>query len=185
MQLWNHIKIAVLLGALLAPLVSTYIWYEKTEYRVKKKIKHQIIAGIDKEELVPLTFHVNDTLNQLEWKHSKEFKFQGEMYDIVERSFHQSKDSLTYWCWWDYEETALNKQLHKLVQLAMGQNPEKQQRTDHLIQFYKQLYNQANPHFNFNLFSLESSNYPEIRVHYQNRFLQKQVPPPRFYSHIS
>lgn len=78
------------------------------KYSTGKALKKTIIANADRSLFIPLTFHINDTLQLLDWHHAFEFRFEGSMFDIVER--HYSGDSVKYICWWDHEETALYKQ---------------------------------------------------------------------------
>lgn len=104
------------------------------KYRIRKEVKRQIIAGIDKNELVLLTFSRAAINTDLRWEHAREFEYRGEMYDIVETN--ETGDSISYWCWWDHRETALNKSLDKLTQSACGQSPgskEKQQRLQDFV----------------------------------------------------
>ena len=44
-----------------------------------------MIAGIDKKELVFFEFSHTENQQKLKWKHSKEFEFNGEMYDVVKK----------------------------------------------------------------------------------------------------
>jgi hypothetical protein len=72
--------IALLFLALfiLPPLLSySYLHFQKTA--VKKEIKHRIIEGIGKEDLVLLSFHKNSAEKELRWEHSKEFEYRGIM----------------------------------------------------------------------------------------------------------
>ncbi|MEX2485463.1 MAG: hypothetical protein WED10_12910, partial [Brumimicrobium sp.] len=92
------------------------------KYVVRKSIKHKIIEGIDADMLVHLSFAKADTAMKLDWKHSKEFAYNGEMYDIVERTY--SEDSVKYALWWDNEETQLNKKLNQLASNYMNGSPE-------------------------------------------------------------
>lgn len=105
---------------------------------VKKEIKRKIIAGLDKQELVLLKFSTKETQTLLRWEHAKEFEFKGEMYDVVETKI--TSDSIHYWCWWDFEETALNKKLFELTSLALNNNPQKKETQNQLINFYKSLF---------------------------------------------
>ncbi len=105
---------------------------------VRKEIKRKIIAGIDKNELVLLKFSEKDKQNLLKWEHSKEFEYLGEMYDVVETN--TVGDTTFYWCWWDYEETKLNKQLSKLVHAAWGENPLNRENNKRLFAFFKLLF---------------------------------------------
>lgn len=97
-----------------------------------------MIEGLNREDLVLLKFTESETRSVLIWKHSKEFEFRGQMYDIVEAE-HRG-DSVYYWCWWDHEETRLNKQLNELVAHAMGKNQASKENSRRIIDFLKILY---------------------------------------------
>lgn len=105
---------------------------------MRREVKHQLIAGVDKSELELLQFTTSEADTVLRWKHSKEFEYNGSMYDIVE--FQKEGDTLKYWCWWDYEETVLNKQLSGLLAKAFGKDPQRKERQNTLDQFFKSLY---------------------------------------------
>ena len=113
--------------------------YLKMECKaIKKSIKHKIIAGIDKEELVLLIFNVDEVNQKVKWKHSKEFQYKGEMYDIVEKEI--VGDEIHYWVWWDKEETALNQKLAHLVRQNFAQNPHQNNKNQVINHFFKTLY---------------------------------------------
>ena len=80
---------------------------------LKREIKWKMIAGIDQNELVLLKFSKEEAETKLRWEHSKEFEYDGQMYDIVSKEI--KGDSIYYRCWWDYEEPALNRKLQQLV----------------------------------------------------------------------
>lgn len=128
----------LLLLSLLAPIATTFYVLQHQKKQVKREVKRKIIAGIDKKELVLLKFSNAEKSSKLKWKHSKEFKFNNEMYDVVESL--QVGDTTYFWCWWDYEETALNKQLIQLVSVAWNNNPKNQENQKRLFQFFKSLY---------------------------------------------
>jgi hypothetical protein len=113
-QLFSILLICSLIGPYLG--ISLYLKHEKR--MLKREIKHQIIEGIDKSELVELTFTLADAETKLRWEHSQEFEYNGEMYDVVESKTIDGK--VTYWCWWDNEETSLNKQLNQLLARALN-----------------------------------------------------------------
>lgn len=113
-----------------------YLTLEKKQ--VQKSVKHQIMEGIDKEELIYMAFSKNDIKTKLNWKHSKEFELNGEMYDIVER--RETSDSAFYWVWWDKEETELNRRVRRLAAEIFGQNPDHQEKNQLVQQFYKSLF---------------------------------------------
>lgn len=120
------------------PLASTLSFLHIQRRVIRKRVKHTIIAGIPKEELVLLKFTEEETKSKLKWKHEKEFEFEGNMYDIVE-SIAMDKQ-IWYWCWSDDEETQLNKKLEALLPSALGNDTKNQQKNNLLIQFSKQLF---------------------------------------------
>lgn len=128
---WSGI---LLLSCLSLPFLGIVTVFHFQKSQIRREIKHKIIDGLDPSELARISLHKND-LSQLRWEHSKEFEFEGEMYDVV--STIETKDSITYWCWWDYEETTLNQALkHQLAQ-ALNTNPLRNQATGQLIVLLK------------------------------------------------
>lgn len=99
------------------PLSYTGIYIYKK--KIKREIKWRMIAGLERSELVELKFANAQLDSELRWEHSKEFEYCGQMYDVASKIV--IGDTTTFYCWWDHEETALNKKLKSLVQLAMGQ----------------------------------------------------------------
>src|SRR5690554_5973372 len=115
----KHIPLLFIL-ALTLPFIGVYGWLKFEKAAVRKSVKHRLMEGIPKDELIQFTFALEDTAKVLNWIHSKEFEYQGEMYDIVTRYY--SKDSVKYDLWWDHEETELNKNM-LFEHLAVGINP--------------------------------------------------------------
>lgn len=120
------------------PVVATYCFLHLQKKQIKKEIKWKIIEGIDKEELVLLKFDRTQTHSQLHWKHSKEFEYQGEMYDVVDSGI--VGDTIYYWCWWDHEETELNKMLKEIMMLSPGKHPMNRDSQFRLLQFFNSLF---------------------------------------------
>lgn len=133
----NFISISLLLIIALATLFP-FAYLKMERMAIKKSIKHKIIAGIDKEELVLLVFHKDEVDQQVKWKHSKEFQYKGEMYDIVEKEIIGNE--IHYWVWWDKEETALNQKLANLAQQNFTQNPYQNNKNQVINHFFKTLY---------------------------------------------
>ena len=96
------------------------------------------MRSVDKSQLVRLSFTKTYAESGLRWEHSKEFEWLGEMYDVV--STESKDDSVTYWCWWDKEETALNKQLTDLVANSLGKNKERRRHQEQLVDLLKAAY---------------------------------------------
>lgn len=123
---------------LIAPAVVTYTWIQQRKRAVKKEVKWKMIAGIDKSELVLLKFSKEETTTKLNWKHAKEFEFNYQMYDVVDKI--TTKDSVKYWCWWDFEETKLNQKLSKLLVNVYQNDIPTMEKQSQIIQFYKSLF---------------------------------------------
>jgi len=124
--------------SLAIPFAGTYAWLHFEKRTVKKAIKRKLIAGIDKDELVLLRFSKQDAETKLHWEHSKEFEYNGEMYDVV--TSETCGDSVYYRCWWDHEETRLNKKLARLVEDAFSNHPGRTEKQEQLIDFIKKWY---------------------------------------------
>lgn len=127
-----------ILFCLVVPFAGSYGWLQYEKRKTRKAIKRQMIAGIDKAELVLLKFTTEQEKTALRWEHSKEFEYEGQMYDVVSTTI--VGDTTHYYCWWDHKETKLNKELSVLVTKAMGSNPEQQDKQQQLEHFIKTLY---------------------------------------------
>lgn len=132
-------NIAILLfSCLIVPFLGTYTWLQYQKHQTKEMVKRQILAQVDKKELVTLTFSTAETATELRWEHDGEFEYKGQMYDIVETQING--DSISYICWWDHAETALNIQLQQIVEKTLGNDTQNHQKQDDLTNFYKSLY---------------------------------------------
>jgi hypothetical protein len=162
---------------LVAPLVATFTCLHYQKSLVRKEVKHQMIAGMDKDELVLLKFTKEESQTKLRWEHSKEFEYNSQMYDIAEKEI--KGDTIYYWCWWDHEETRLNRQLDDLVANVLGNNPQKRERQEKLVEFYKKLYWKS---YSDSLALTEqiSINYPIYKENYSSIYHTIPDPPPRF-----
>ncbi len=158
---------------LIAPLASTYLYLKHQKKLVRKEIKWRIIAGIDRSELVFLKFSKEEKLLLLNWKHSKEFEFKGEMYDIVET--HDRDDSTFYWVWWDHEETKLNRQLKEIVAGAFGNKDLNKESRMNLQKFFQTLFFPSSNDRPGYLAFTEIEN----KIHRQNLYANDGFPPPK------
>lgn len=132
----------ILLLSLILPFVGTVSWLNYQKKKVKHHFKQEIIASIEKNELVNFTFTLKEAETKLNWEHSKEFEYNNSMYDIVEAD--TTNNIITYWCWWDSEETELNKKLKKLLANFLGEDTEDKKTKTQFAQFYQSLYHTKN-----------------------------------------
>jgi hypothetical protein len=172
----NRIFGIILFLSLITPVAVTYLYLHYQKNAVRKAVKHQLIEGLDRDELVLLRFSAGEIQTQLRWKHDREFTYRGEMYDIVEREARG--DSLYFWCWWDHEETLLDRQLNDLLRGVNGKDPCQRSSRQQLQQFFLTLYCAELPGS-----SAPAYGKPEPGNHFlfafYNRMLTPPKPPPR------
>ncbi|MCF8302114.1 MAG: hypothetical protein K9I94_02475 [Bacteroidales bacterium] len=162
----------VLIFCFAAPIIATYTWLQYKKSITKKEVKQQLVAGVDKNELILLKFSKNDSQKLLNWKHSKEFEYDDRMYDIVKTELQG--DTAYYWCWLDYKETRLNKELKKLVAHALGNNNQRKETKQQLTNFYKSLYWGPKPIW----FSSHNPATGMVRFAYFESYTSRSFPPP-------
>lgn len=131
----------------------------------------------ERGELVLLSFTRNEAGSLLRWEHDHEFSYQGEMYDVVEKTIRG--DSVFYHCWWDKEETAVNKKLDRLAGNTYGKDPQHNHTQMRLLSFLQW------PYYEFNdpwiqeppaAGNLTAADHP---VYYHSVQLTPPDPPPR------
>ena len=123
------------------PFILTYSYLHHQKKQIKREIKRQIISGLEKRDLVLLKFNAEELETQLKWEHSKEFEFKGEMYDIV--SSEKKNDTTYFYCWWDNDETQLNKTLRELVLGFWGTNNDQKEKQNSLKHYAKNLFHSS------------------------------------------
>lgn len=93
---------------------------------------------IPSNELIKLKFSTSQVHHELRWVHAKEFEHKGEMFDIVYQ-IHEP-DSILYICWWDHEETELNKRVKRLAQIRFQIDPNTGKKTKLISHYIHQKY---------------------------------------------
>lgn len=117
--------------------MTTYVILQFHKKQIQREVKRKIIAGIDREDLVLFKFIEKETQPQLN-SDSKEFKYKGKIYDIVET--HIIGDTTYCWAWGDLEETEIEEQLDKFVSFSLDNNPKNQENQKRLHKFLESLY---------------------------------------------
>lgn len=145
--------------------------------QVRREVKQKMIAGINKDELILLTFQKSELKTKLKWKHRREFQFQGEFYDIVEKRIQG--DSISYWCWWDNEETLLSRKLDHLMALHWSQDKNHKQDKEQIDYFYKSLYFEELPQPKTRFHSALKATDWSYKEVMQSIAFAPHVPPPR------
>ncbi|WP_305983003.1 hypothetical protein [Roseivirga thermotolerans] len=132
----QFISVALLM-CFLAPLGLSYAMLKLKQWKLREDIEHQILLGVDKGELIQLTFTAEQAAT-LKWEHEREFEYQGQSYDVVEKEEFDGK--IIYHVWWDKAETKIKYQLDRLVAMAMKHDPDQQHNQVQIERFLKGLY---------------------------------------------
>jgi hypothetical protein len=137
--MWKRIaQVFFLILVLFMPYLSTQIGARSKLYRIKKQVKWRLIQGMPSHALVTLNLSKEQAAQALQWKHSKEFKYQGTFYDVV--SCTVQGDRITYVLWPDSEETHLQKSLLAFSHAALQQLPQSKNQAKHLLVFWQLLF---------------------------------------------
>lgn len=102
----------ILIFVFLSNIVGSYILFNILQNNIQRAVKHQIRRGLKDDELTIIP--ANDIEN-IHWiKADKEFKYKGEMYDIVKIKHNKIKKY--YYCIWDKKEKKLIADYNKIHQ---------------------------------------------------------------------
>jgi hypothetical protein len=137
----------VLLLCFAAAPVAVLGLLQYQKYMVRKAVKHRMMAGMDPSDLTLLVFSEADKQAHLSWEHDAEFAYRGQLYDVVHTVVRG--DTTWYWVWPDAAESALNRRLHALVYIALGQEPGHRERHEQLAYFFKSLMVADCPRYTF------------------------------------
>jgi len=111
------------------------------EAKYKHEIKEMIEAGIDEKDLTLLIFGKDirhKTVPGFEWKKKNEFRYRGEMYDIVKRK--HTADSIYFYCIHDKKESKLFASLEKYIIAFLEKNPAKEKEINIITSQLSKLY---------------------------------------------
>ena len=98
---------------------SVFIFKSK-QYFIRKEIKTRIKNGVPENELHTFVFSLKQ-LESLEWKHSREFRYGGMMYDIVRREVRDDGKHVLH-CVSDKDEARLFVNLDRLTGRQMSKD---------------------------------------------------------------
>lgn len=130
--------IIFLISVLTCPFWGTYSYFQFERKRARMEVNRKFAAGLDKTQLILLKFTQEETQTILTWKHSREFVYKGQMYDIVDQ--RQEGDSVFYTCYKDDKETRLNLEKKRVVAKALGQDPLQKNQKERIKSFFKTIY---------------------------------------------
>lgn len=150
-----------LLMLLMFQLVGYFLVFKIRQNEIRQEIKQQILAGIPDNKLVLLKIHDSLTRQpnqQFRWIHKGEFRYQGQMYDIVRSMFMDGET--WFYCIADHKETQLVTNLEKQIKHEMGKRRAGKNQNDNLQRIFSPYtLAQFHPYFT-NEFNLREINTP-------------------------
>lgn len=150
-----------------------YLVFKIQQQKIKKEIKTRIKAGVPKNELIRFV-ETPQNKHLFNWKHSKEFSFENQMFDVVWKKVI-NKDSVVYECVSDKQETILFAHLHQMIQNQMDQNGTNQDITKLLNLKFEHLVLK----FNFIKVQIQKNEIGVVSNIYLSPFSQSNEPPPK------
>lgn len=92
-------------------------------YEIRYQVKERIKQSVPESECVRFSSkELSAVENQVRWIHSKEFRYNGKMYDVLYTEINYQGE-LIYVCIYDSEETALYKKLKSVIYSLLSQHP--------------------------------------------------------------
>lgn len=165
----------ILLSGLFAPFFLPSWVVNMKRATIRQEVSALIDRGIDSDILTLLEFKLDEIDYLVKWEHSREFKYQGEMYDVVRMD--TSNQTLQIWCWKDHDETNLNENLKELVQQSPHDQQQNNQQYLRLLHFYSHLY-YAEKNDLTNLTEWNLWTFIPYVGHYEKVYLSPPNPPP-------
>jgi len=133
-----------LFACLVLPFLGTYAWLSGRIENAKESASLTIKRAIPQDDQLLWTFSISDARTKLQWEHSKEFEFKGEMYDVIRSE--TKGDSILYWCYWDREETKLKRQLDILIVNMMGPGSHNRNQGTQINDCFRSFFFQVDDH---------------------------------------
>jgi hypothetical protein len=168
--------IAIFLIAVLTfPFWGSYSYFHLEKKKIMTEVDRALSTGMDKTKLVNFRFSVEDSKTRLTWKHSREFVYQGQMYDIVEQ--RQDGEFIVFTCYKDNKETRLENNKEKIIAKAIGQDPVRKNQSEKMTDFFKTVF--SSDFFSWNPYFLQPKvfHYSLFTIHY-SLFTQAPLSPP-------
>lgn len=147
------------------------------QYQVRKEMKQLIKTG------APDSLKYDFYLDELEadpsaitWIHSKEFRYHGEMYDIIERQEVNGRVLLK--CIHDVKESGLFAELDRMVELQMSGNTQQQHHQNQLLKWFHHLYISTVNEPRLTTNETSSPLNVQYQFYFPEHFISQHTPPP-------
>lgn len=129
--------VVLLMVCFISPLCLNYAFLKLRQYKIKEQVQHKLLQEVEPSELVTLRFTAEEAKEQLDWEHSREFEYKGQMYDVVSKAV--KGDTIIYTVWWDKAETKIKNELKRVLAGFLQRDMSRQPFQEQLSYFYKHL----------------------------------------------
>lgn len=136
---------STLLLCLIVPFFGAWQFLSIQIHQIREQVHAIVLHNLTEDQKLLLTFSNEDALTKLEWEHSREFEYNGEMYDVI--SLEVNGDSTSYLCYHDVRETRAKNELRNVIASALGSTPHNQKSQSHITDFLKTLFPIEPVHF--------------------------------------
>ena len=120
------------------PFVGSYAWLKSRIALAKDGAKIKISKYVPKDDQVIWKFTTADAETKLDWEHSREFEYKGQMYDVIRSEMRG--DTMWYWCYWDRKESDIKKQINELAVYLMGPGQDSRHTGRFITDFFGTLF---------------------------------------------
>jgi hypothetical protein len=159
-----------------------YLSYQKEE--IRENIEQKIIKNLNKSDL-NIFIANEENLARIAWeREGKEFKFEGELYDII---FTEIKSGTTYYyCFKDKDETILEARINQFLKNQSGELPQNQH-TKTILQLLLEPFTvHAINDFHFDYFHIKNILiFPRYSLSVPSEYILKLKHPPQILFHGS
>jgi len=164
----KSIILLLMLFLLLFHLEIQVVAFKVFELKYKREVKQLIKDGIPESDLILFVFHKDYRIQKtenLEWIKPNEFRYHGEMYDIIREEI--KGDSVYSHCFHDVKESRLFKDMDKYFAKFLQDNPDKENELNIVLNSFSRNYIlgmndpiKTIPYYDIDYFSLAIT-YPE------------------------
>lgn len=154
-----------------------YIVFNLIQHQVKDQVKYSLKHSVPQEDLVLISID-NNKSELLSWtKPNKEFRYQGQMYDVVEKEILNNK--ILYWCLHDFKESKLFENLDIHIKNYIAHHPEQQNKTKNLLNIMAKLFFYQRNTISLGTFGLKKDWHTVLFQNYKSIALDLRYPPPQ------
>lgn len=143
-------------------LFGYYTVFKVLQNHVRDEVKQRIKHSVPDDELVLISVSATDNYSLIWTKPNKEFRYRGEMYDIVR--LETKRDLILYYCIHDFKESKLFANIDDHIQRHIADNPEQRKEVENILIKLAKVYF-------FQVISINSPDETQLDVKYETYFL--------------